>query len=37
VVSARSFEEVLERLTAPLGRTDVRDFDRAIAAAKTFA
>jgi hypothetical protein len=37
VVSARSFEEVLERLTAPIGRTDLREFERAMAAAKTLA
>ena len=37
VVSARSFEEVLERLTAPIGRTDLIEFHRAMAAAKTLA
>jgi uncharacterized protein (DUF302 family) len=35
VVSARPFEEVLERLTAPIGRTDLGAFNRAMAAAKT--
>ena len=37
MVSARSFEEVLERLTAPIGRTDLREFERAMGAAKTLA
>ncbi len=37
VVSAGSFEEVLKRLTAPIGRTDLSEFERAMAAAKTLA
>jgi hypothetical protein len=37
VVSARSFEEVLDRLAAQIGRTDLREFERAMAAAKTLA
>ena len=36
-MSARSFEEVWERLTASIGRTDLREFERAMAAAKTVA
>ena len=37
VVSARSFEDVVERLTAQIGHTDLREFERAMAAAKTLA
>jgi len=37
VVSTRSFEDVVERLTAPIGRPDMSAFRRAIAAAKNVA
>ena len=36
VVSARSFDEVLERLTAPIGRPNASEFQRSLVAAQTF-
>ncbi len=37
VVSSRSFEEVVERVTATIGRPEMGAFHRAVAAAKTLA
>src|SRR5215470_7824031 len=37
IVSSRTFEEVVERLTATIGRPDMSAFDRAMAAARTIA